>query len=268
MALILRKRPFSLLIRKENKRRATKRYRWNVFGRERMHMKIRRTLSELLFGLGCAVVFIGALAFILPGIENPQLKLFLASFESPSRFAVINAVNRFLVFTLAHGWQVLGVGALCLLLGMGLLLHFSDSGKPVETAEQPFQRPVREAVPTPSDQPNPFAVAEHTEPDDFASRFLAYHRPLLEENRIDENSPYLPSNFPGESAAILSERGDASPSGARTILRTPIEIKPEEPVSAPLPPLTPSVSAADAPVKSDQPASSRIRSTMGQHKQW
>jgi len=233
-------------------------------------MKIRRTLSGLLFGLGCAIVFIGALAVLLPKIDNAQLKLFLSSFEAPSRFAVINAVNRFLLFALAHSWQVLGVGALCVLLGIGLLLHFSDSGKPAEPDETLFQRPACEAAPLSADEPNPFAVAEHTEPDDSASKFLAYHRPLLEENRIDENQPYLPHSFSGESTAILTERGEASPSGARTILRAPqpVEIKPEAPASVPLPPPAPSASAAEAPVQSSQPATLRIRSTMGRHKQW
>ena len=229
-------------------------------------MKFRRTLSGLLFGLGCAIVFIGALAVILPRLDNAQLQIVLASFEAPSRFAVINAVNQLILFTFGHSWQVLAVGALCLILGVVLLLRFSEPISPAEESPARFQRPVSDPVPVLAEEANPFAVAESAEPAE--SSLLGYQRPLLEPNRIDENLPYLPVSFADESAAIITERGDESPSGARTILRAPQPVQAEEPVKPVLLPLEPSAPAEPAPVQIHKPAGSRIRSTMGQHKQW
>ena len=233
-----------------------------------MYMKFRRALSGLLFGLGCAVVFIGVLAVILPNINNSQLKLVLASFEEPSRHAVVNAIHQFTLFAISHGWQVLAVGMISLILGIVLLLKFTEPAKPMEENIERFQRPVSEPVPAPVNEENPFAVAASPEPQEVG--FLSYQRPLLEPNHIDENLPYLPPTFSGESVAILTERGEASPSGACTILRTPQTIVPqvEGPVKPELPPPKPVVSAEPVPAPAPKPAGNRIRSTMGQHKQW
>ena len=38
-------------------------------------MKVRRTIGGVLFGMGCAVTFVGILATVLPMIQNDQLQL-------------------------------------------------------------------------------------------------------------------------------------------------------------------------------------------------
>ena len=235
-------------------------------------MKIRRILSALLFGLGVSVVFIGALAVILPRLDNPQLQLFLHSFETPSRMTIVNTINAFLLFVLKNSWQTLSIGALCVVMGIVLLLHFAEPEKPIETPENCYQRPAEVEIPAVREEPNPFAVAEKEEPNPFGIDLLSYQRPLLEENRIDDTLPHLPSSFAGESIAIRMESGAQSPSGARTIMRTP---QPIAEMSAPAEPILPDpvIPAEQVPYVSEPspsltPAPSRIRSTMGQHRQW
>ena len=235
-------------------------------------MKIRRMASGLLFGLGVSVVFIGALAVILPRLDNPQLQLFLKSFETTSRLAIVNAFNDVLLFVLKNSWQVLSVGALCVVLGIVLLLHFSEPEAQRELSEARYQRPIEEKNPVVQEETNPFAVAEKEEPNPFGIDLLSYQRPLLEENRIDETLPHLPSSFAGESIAIRTESGTRSPSGARTIMRTP---QPLAEIAAPPAPVLPDsvipdeqIPSPSEPSPSLSPAPSRIRSTMGQHRQW
>ena len=240
-------------------------------------MKIRRMVSGLLFGLGVSVVFIGALAVILPKLDNSQLQLFLNSFETPSRMAVVNTINTFLLFVLKNSWQTLSVGALCVVMGIVLLLHFAEPDKPIETPEYCYQRPAEEEKPAVKEEANPFAVAEKEEVNPFAIDLLSYQRPLLEENRIDDRLPHLPSSFAGESIAIRTESGTQSPSGARTIMRAPQPIAETYVPAAPVPPdpvlPDPVIPAEQVPYVSESspslsPAPSRIRSTMGQHRQW
>ena len=250
-----------------------------------MHMKIRRFLSGLLFGLGVVVVFFGVLAVILPKLNNPQLALFLNSFETPSRLAIVNLINRFFQLVLQYSWQALSIGALCVVLGVALAGRTDEDEEAFEEPEDCYQRPVIEVAPPIEEEPalydtfeepeiNPFAANEPANP--FAVDLLSYHKPILEENRIDENRPHLPSSFAGEAIAIVTESGAQSPSGARTILRTPQPIAaPSAPVSPVIPePAIPDIPSeqhpqpASDPVPSLQPAPSRIRSTMGQHRQW
>ena len=235
-------------------------------------MKIRRMISGLLFGLGVSLVFIGALAVILPKLDNPQLQIFLKSFEIPSRMALVNSINGFLLFVIRNSWQALSIGALCVVLGIVLLLHFSEPEIQTEPPEACYQRPEEEEMPAAAEEANPFAVAEKEEVNPYVIDLLSYQRPLLEENRIDETLPHLPSSFAGESIAIRTEYGSQSPSGARTILRTPQPI-----ASSAVPDVQPTpepvIPDEQTPFQSEPspsltPAPSRIRSTMGQHRQW
>lgn len=264
-------------------------------------MKIRRTLSELLLGFGFAVVFIGLLALILPGINNPQINLIIQSLQAASRLSVINLINRILLFVIDNAWKVLGFGAFCLLLGFVLFFRFSEKDHPVVIDHSAYIRPADEPASPPSPEKNPFAVAQATESEveyevfkypEVTTDILAYRKPLLEENRIDESQPYLPVTFEEESLSVLSDPGLQSPGSARTIPSAPQDLPAEEevasaagiptapiappapiiPLASPIPeaPSLPPAKVVSAPAaQSPEPsASPRIRSTMGRHKQW
>ena len=242
-------------------------------------MKIRRTLSGLLFALGCAVCFIGVMALILPNIDNRQLQLVLASFQAPSSSAIVTIVNRMMSFSMANSWQVIGLGVLCVLIGGGLMVKWGEETAPKQEApEAVFKRP----DPQPDEQPSAPASAAYAvteakaeplfseEVPEIHSSVLSYHTPLLEENRIDETRPHLPSSFASESLAIRTEVGDYSPSGTRAILRTPppVAVAPE-PVIQQQPTPPPVLIPEEKPVtRQAEQTPSRIRSTMGQHRQW
>jgi len=244
-------------------------------------MKIRRALSGVLFGLGCAITFIGVMTFALPRVDNAQLQLVLASFESPSRIGLVNLISSAMRYALRHSLEVLAVGVLCLGMGGFLVCRFSEPPKAAE--KSPYERPA--APPPPREEPNPFAVPETAEPsleysyapaffqeEPSASSLLTGHKPLLEENRIEEYQPHLPERFETESRAIEVETGEESPSGSRVILRTPQVLPPAsepQPVSPPSPVDVPEP-ITETPQEQPllRPASPRIRSTMGQHKQW
>ena len=55
-------------------------------------MKVRRTIGGALFGIGCAVTFVGILATVLPMVQNDQLQLVLSSFEMPSGNLIVSAI--------------------------------------------------------------------------------------------------------------------------------------------------------------------------------
>ena len=246
-------------------------------------MKMRRVLSGLLFGLGCATTFVGFLALVLPSIENEQLKLVLASFEATSRFGLVNAINRFMRFAFRQSWELLGVGVLGVAVGAWLFNRFTQPEETAPAAPNPYQRPEAEPQPEPEEHvlpeaPNPFAVY-HPDPEaaipSFAPKavrepeanpFAAYHRPILEENPIEPEPVRIPPTFAEESRAIASSLGDESPSGSRMILRTPQPLE-EAPEPAPLAPPAAEEEPPKQPVPT-APATSRIRSTMGWHKQW
>ena len=244
-------------------------------------MKVRRALSGLLFGTGCAVTFLGVLALLLPKINNTQLQLVLASFETPSRFAVVNAMNAFMRFALRQSWELLGVGVLCLGVGAWLFGRFTQPEAAPESPPASAPEPPAEVVDEPiAEQPNPFAVyrpepsptlfAPKAAPEPETISYAAYHRPILEENAIDPEPVRIPPSFAEESRAIASELGDESPSGLRMILRTPqpLEAAAPEAESAPIAAPASAADEKESPPSPVPPVSSRIRSTMGWHKQW
>ena len=65
-------------------------------------MKVRRTIGGALFGIGCAVTFVGILATVLPMVQNDQLQLVLSSFEMPSGNLIVSAVNGAMTYALHH----------------------------------------------------------------------------------------------------------------------------------------------------------------------
>ena len=73
-------------------------------------MKVRRTIGGALFGIGCAVTFVGILATVLPMVQNDQLQLVLSSFEMPSGNLIVSAVNGAMTYALHHCYGVLLCG--------------------------------------------------------------------------------------------------------------------------------------------------------------
>ena len=65
-------------------------------------MKVRRTIGGALFGIGCAVTFVGILATVLPMVQNDQLQLVLSSFEMPSGNLIVSAINGAMTYALHH----------------------------------------------------------------------------------------------------------------------------------------------------------------------
>ena len=73
-------------------------------------MKVRRTIGGALFGIGCAVTFVGILATVLPMVQNDQLQLVLSSFEMPSGNLIVSAINGAMTYALHHCYGVLLCG--------------------------------------------------------------------------------------------------------------------------------------------------------------
>ena len=85
-------------------------------------MKVRRTIGGVLFGMGCAVTFVGILATVLPMIQNDQLQLVLSSFEMPSSNLIVSAIKGLMTYALHHCYGVLLCGIVMMAAGMGILL--------------------------------------------------------------------------------------------------------------------------------------------------
>lgn len=241
-------------------------------------MKLRKAFSALLFGLGCAVSFVGTLALVLPAVKNSQMQLVLDSFEMPSSNVVVAIMNTAVSFALHNAWQVLAVGLFAALVGGILLAVCSRTPHPAPVQEELFRRPAPAPVPV---QPvkqtvNPFAhitYEELPEPEPSAiARNVLHQEPLLDLNPIPEDHPAEPEvpSFQPPAAPVMSAQ---SQSGSRIITRTvlnrpdPIAAPSEMPKEEPL--LKPTAEAAPVaePTAPPQP-SSRIRSTMGQHRKW
>lgn len=276
-------------------------------------MKVRRTLSGILFGVGCALTFIGLLALILPAIANDQLKLVLASFEAPSDHPFVRLINSGMSFALGHSWPVLFVGAALLAAGLiGFLLSSQEKKRAAQyemyrRPEPAVSEPLWEQPAAEPYRPNPFAdmalwdqqfaPVKRQEPVSD-NPFTAYGGPMLERNRIEDVPTY---SFTPESYARPVE-----PSVQEPVVWQPEPEAEPEPVAAPAPeslqarplsaavslfsaavPLTPPVRSSEsslppAPAEEnpepvytpneepDAPLqiSSRIRSTMGRHREW
>ncbi|MEG0493918.1 MAG: hypothetical protein RR696_12035 [Clostridia bacterium] len=96
-------------------------------------MKYIKILSGILFGLGCAIIFIGLAATVLPMIANDQLRLVLSSFEMPSENPLVNAINAMMTFSLQNCYLMMLIGAGIALIGALLMLF----NRPAPQAQQP-----------------------------------------------------------------------------------------------------------------------------------
>ena len=222
-------KPLFLPKEKENPLFIAKKEQVETHVKEEPAMKVRKALSGILLGLGCAIAFIGLLAIVLPAIPNKQLHLVLASFDMPSSHPLVSAMNTGMSFALRNGWQVLFWGLFLLMIGVALFVLFSvhepkrrDASAPSGRSEEAFpSQPLWEPHPEP--RPNPFA--DMAKWDSFAPlnpggqepsfAFARYRSPLLEPNRVEE-SP-VPERTPFESEVskvpppILPWKDDPAP---------------------------------------------------------
>lgn len=277
-------------------------------------MKLRRRLSGVLFGLGCALTFIGLLALILPSVANDQLRLVLASFEAPSDHLAVRLINSGMSFALHNGWQVLFVGTALLVTGLVLFILFSHEKKAApkdETYRRPAAgqtQPLWEQQPLPaSERVNPFADMALWDQQFAPARqqiednpFPAFGGPMLELNRVEEEfaAAFPPDIYarPAEVEQVYIEQTDPetlpieTPEPDFKAASEPVQLYTSNPsesllTSAPLKPLQqptlhspvpePEIPEKSEPVytpneESDAPVqiSSRIRSTMGRHREW
>ena len=86
-------------------------------------MKLKKFLGNLLAGLGCIVMLIGLAGFILPRIDNRQLKLVLSSFDTPSDNWLIQLMNNGMNFAMDHSLLMLLIGMA--VMAFGFLLAIS-----------------------------------------------------------------------------------------------------------------------------------------------
>ncbi len=216
-------------------------------------MKFRRFLSGLLFGLGCALIFIGILATVLPSVPNQQLQLVLGSFSLSSNNAIVQLINRAMSFALSQNWRVLLLGILATAAGALLLLHFTPKKqKPqsirteasIPASSAIASMPEAEAVP---EVPNPFAVGTYLNhlpirESKTDSSFVRYTTPILEPNRVENapvsaetvptydfqldesapeaTAPFFSNRLEAESKAIEAERSIPSQSGSSMLIRS------------------------------------------------
>ena len=240
-------------------------------------MKLRRTLSGILFGVGCAMTFVGLLALILPAISNDQLQLVLASFMLPSDNPVVDIVNTCMSFAIKNGWQVLLCGAVMLTIGVVFFSRYTVEETPPPRREiyrrpSPQQEPLWETPATAQTGPNPFADMAMW--DQFAPKMQAapakeppkvgFGSPMLEPNRIEEELP-VPASDPAQVYARPVPPPE--PETVSEPVTEPVADEiPSEPEEAPA---FPDQTAENVP-QSGTPVqlSPRIRSTIGKRREW
>ena len=112
-------------------------------------MKVRRTIGGALFGIGCAVTFVGILATVLPMVQNDQLQLVLSSFEMPSGNLIVSAINGAMTYALHHCYGVLLCGIVMMAAGMAILLHRTRRRPVRHNTPSSYSRPASAPAPKP-----------------------------------------------------------------------------------------------------------------------
>lgn len=237
-------------------------------------MKVRRTIGGALFGIGCAVTFVGILATVLPMVQNDQLQLVLSSFEMPSGNLIVSAINGAMTYALHHCYGVLLCGIVMMAVGMGILLRRSRRRPARRRAPSPYSRPASAPAAKPvwpeedadwsawkprEARTNPFAGAIY---EDLSPRTpspavpTAYTPPpiLPPSNAADEPSPYArpfeeaptpppAANPPVPPVAAPPAPEASEPSAAETPYAAPAV---SEPAAETVPPPAPKLSASSS----------------------
>ena len=107
-------------------------------------MKLKKVLGNILTVLGCIVMLIGLLAYVLPQINNRQLQLVLSSFQTPSGNWLIQLMNDGMNFAMDNCFLMLLIGSAITLAGV--LLTFSARTDEEAQRMQTKKRPVQAAV--------------------------------------------------------------------------------------------------------------------------
>lgn len=107
-------------------------------------MKLKKVLGNILTVLGCIVMLIGLLAYVLPQINNRQLQLVLSSFQTPSGNWLIQLMNDGMNFAMDNCFLMLLIGSAITLAGV--LLTFSARTDEEAQRIQKRKRPVQAAA--------------------------------------------------------------------------------------------------------------------------
>ncbi|MBR2924779.1 MAG: hypothetical protein IKC28_07120 [Clostridia bacterium] len=107
-------------------------------------MKLKKVLGNILTVLGCIVMLIGLLAYVLPQIDNHQLQLVLSTFQTPSSHWLIQLMNDGMNFAMENCFLMLLIGSAVTLFGV--LLTFSARTDEEAQRMQTKKRPVQAAV--------------------------------------------------------------------------------------------------------------------------
>ena len=237
-------------------------------------MKVRRTIGGALFGIGCAVTFVGILATVLPMVQNDQLQLVLSSFEMPSGNLIVSAINGAMTYALHHCYGVLLCGIVMMAAGMAILLHRTRRRPVRHNTPSSYSRPASAPAPKPiwpeedadwsawkprETRTNPFAGAIYEElPSRAPSPAVpsAYTPPpiLPPSNAADEPSPYArpfeeaptpppPANPPVPPVAAPPAPEASEPSAVETPYAAPAV---SEPAAETVPPPAPKLSASSS----------------------
>ncbi|MCI6040210.1 MAG: hypothetical protein MR742_06815 [Clostridiales bacterium] len=256
-------------------------------------MKVRRTIGGALFGIGCAVTFVGILATVLPMVQNDQLQLVLSSFEMPSDNVIVSAINGAMTYALHHCYGVLLCGIVMMAAGMGVLLQRSRRRPTRRRPASPYSRPASAPAAKPvwpeedadwsawkprETRSNPFAGAIY---EDLPSRAPspavppAYTPPpiLPPSNAADEPSPYArpftqapvppPATEPTAPSFVTPSASEATllPGEETSFASPPVPAPTAAPSSTPEPGASPS--APPSPPASSAPAVAPVHTEAG-----
>lgn len=144
-------------------------------------VKARKIISSLLTGIGCIILFVGLAGFVLPRIDNPQMKLVLSSFQQPSGNFFIRQMNGGMNLAMKHCFPMLLIGSGVLAGGvlMTLSLRTDEEAQALRQRRAaatpvPYARPAAEpeeviqpAAPAQTPVINPFARIAAPEPADI-----------------------------------------------------------------------------------------------------
>ncbi len=203
-------------------------------------MKLKKVSGNLLTGLGCTVTLIGLAAYVLPKINNRQLKLVLSSFRSPSNNPLIQLMNNGMNFAMEHCFMMILLG--CGIMMTGILLCISvRTDEEVQAARNAriAKTAARANAPAPADAPyqRPQGMARpvatvHTEEDNPFARYIAEgslpRRTLSRSSEKPAATPVLEpaQTAPADDILLTFDTADHTPPEQPAVIN--IQPTPEE----------------------------------------
>ncbi len=186
-------------------------------------MKFRKFLGWLLSILGGLAALFALLAILLPQLQNTQVRLILASFETHSRNVAVNTINQGMLYVLHNPYQILAAGGIAMVLGLALL--FIGSGQSQEAspsaAAGPYTvlsggAPARTAArQTPPQWRRPASRQDLPSSDDFRAPptpgfapAIAAAQPPPNPYRSYGQSAYAPPSAPPKADAFASSTAE------------------------------------------------------------